>query len=64
MTSKPVYLAPPAVVVTSSASPGASWDAFVWGKNITDEKYFTSAAPGLGNLARSTRRWATRRPGA
>ena len=26
------------------------WDAYVWGKNITDKKYFTSEAPGLGNL--------------
>jgi iron complex outermembrane receptor protein len=25
------------------------WDAFVWGKNITDKKYFLSVGPGLGN---------------
>jgi iron complex outermembrane receptor protein len=26
-----------------------SWDAYVWGKNITDKKYFTSRAAGIGN---------------
>lgn len=25
------------------------WDAYVWGRNITDKKYFTSQAPGIGN---------------
>ena len=25
------------------------WDAYVWGKNILDAKYFTSIGPGIGN---------------
>ncbi|CAN7228553.1 TonB-dependent receptor [Phenylobacterium sp. LjRoot219] len=25
------------------------WDAYVWGRNILDKKYFTARAPGLGN---------------
>ncbi len=25
-------------------------DAYVWGRNILDKNYFTSQAPGLGNL--------------
>jgi iron complex outermembrane receptor protein len=25
------------------------WDAYVWGKNITDKRYFTSSGSGIGN---------------
>jgi iron complex outermembrane receptor protein len=25
------------------------WDAYVWDKNVTDKKYFTSIGPGIGN---------------
>lgn len=25
------------------------WDAYVWGRNILDNKYFTSRGPGIGN---------------
>jgi iron complex outermembrane receptor protein len=25
------------------------WDAYVWGRNILDKKYFTSRGPGIGN---------------
>jgi iron complex outermembrane receptor protein len=25
------------------------WDAFLWGKNITDKKYYVSTGPGIGN---------------
>jgi iron complex outermembrane receptor protein len=25
------------------------WDAYVWGKNVLDKKYFAAQAPGIGN---------------
>lgn len=28
---------------------GGGWDAFIWGRNVLDKKYFTSRGPGIGN---------------
>lgn len=31
-------------------APGGRWEVFAWGKNVTDERYFTSTGSGIGNL--------------